>query len=63
VSGGGKSAGNGASGGSAADGATPSASGNGLEMTLDALKQLQKQMDEISTRLGKIETRLSDTKK
>ena len=32
-------------------------------MTLDALKQLQKQMDEISTRLGKIETRLSDTKK
>ncbi|MGA7555096.1 MAG: HEAT repeat domain-containing protein, partial [Candidatus Acidiferrales bacterium] len=63
VSGGGKSAGNGPSGGSAADGATPSASGNGLEMTLDALKQLQKQMDEISTRLGKIETRLSDTKK
>ncbi|MFZ0886122.1 MAG: M1 family aminopeptidase [Candidatus Acidiferrales bacterium] len=61
--GGGKSAGNGSSGGSAADGATPSASGNGQEMTLDALKQLQKQMDEINTRLGKIETQLSDTKK
>ena len=38
-------------------------SANRQEMTLDALKQLQKQMDEISTRLGKIETQLSDTKK
>jgi aminopeptidase N len=39
------------------------AAASGQEMTLDALKQLQKQMDEINTRLGKIETQLSDTKK
>lgn len=40
-----------------------SATTSGQDTTLDALKQLQKQMDEINTRLGKIETQLSDTKK
>jgi aminopeptidase N len=66
---GGKNGGSGSSGSSAASGdanqssAAPSSSANGQEMTLDALKQLQKQMDEINTRLGKIETQLTDTKK
>jgi HEAT repeat protein len=40
-----------------------SATASGQDTTLDALKQLQKQMDQINTRLGKIETQLSDTKK
>ncbi|MGA7852321.1 MAG: hypothetical protein WCA15_03280, partial [Candidatus Acidiferrales bacterium] len=69
---GGKAGGSGSSGGSAASGranqssaaaSAGSSPANGAEMTLDALKQLQKQVDEISTRLGKIETQLSDTKK
>ncbi|MFZ3381245.1 MAG: M1 family aminopeptidase [Candidatus Acidiferrales bacterium] len=47
----------------AATSALASASGSGQETTLDALKQLQKQMDEINTRLGKIETQLGDTKR
>ncbi|MFY9802230.1 MAG: M1 family aminopeptidase [Candidatus Acidiferrales bacterium] len=47
----------------AATSAQASASGSGQETTLDALKQLQKQMDEINTRLGKIETQLGDTKR
>ena len=72
AAGGGKNGGNGSSGDSAAGGDANEASAaasagsspaNGAEMTLDALKQLQKQMDEINTRLGKIETQLSDTKK
>lgn len=63
AAGGAKNAGIGSGGGSTANGATSSAPDNGQEMTLDALKQLQKQMDEINTRLGKIETQLSDTKK
>lgn len=62
-SGEGKSAGSASSGGSAANGATSSAPDNGQELTLDAIKQLQRQMDEISTRLGKIEAQLSATKK
>lgn len=40
-----------------------SATASGQDTTLDALKQLQKQMDEINNRLGKIETQLSDSKK
>jgi aminopeptidase N len=40
-----------------------SATASGQDTTLDTLKQLQKQMDEINTRLGKIETQLSDSKK
>ena len=66
----GNGAGAGASGGASADqaggggaGASASTAGSGQEMTLDALKQLQKQMDEINSRLGKIETQLSDAKK
>jgi aminopeptidase N len=43
--------------------ASAPAAGSGQEMTLDALKQLQKQMDEINTRLGRIETQLGDTRK
>ncbi|MGA7921118.1 MAG: M1 family aminopeptidase [Candidatus Acidiferrales bacterium] len=37
--------------------------GNDQEITLAALKKLQQQMAEISTRLGKIETQLSTTQK
>lgn len=72
AAGGGKNGGSGSGGGSAgssdanqssAGASAASSSANGAEMTLDALKQMQKQMDEINTRLGKIETQLSDTKK
>jgi aminopeptidase N len=49
---------------SAADQSEPaSVAAAGHDATLDALKQLQKQMDEINKRLGKIETQLSDAKK
>jgi aminopeptidase N len=56
-----------ASGASAAQGATsnpqPASTAAGSDNTLDALKKLQQQMDEVNALLAKIESQISSTKK